>query len=155
MSDVRSKPERGPALLPVSIPKLQIPASLSPKLPAALAKLTTPARERATTAHKFDKAFPVFVYSARGVANGVGRNISPDGMFIETRDPCPIGSELKVVFGSREIGAEITAIAEVRFQCFLNFASAEGEQEGMRGVGIRFVRFEEGEPTPGSRAKPQ
>ena len=155
MSDVRSKPEKGPPLLPVSVPKLQIPESLAPKLPAALARLTTPARERATTAHKFDKAFPLFVYSERGVANGVGRNISAEGMFIETRDPCPIGAELRIVFGSPEAGAEITAIAQVRFQCFLNFASADGEQEGMRGVGVRFVRFEEGEPTPGSRAKPQ
>jgi hypothetical protein len=139
-------------MLPAPRVRPQIPASLGPKLPASLARLAPPVRERATAAHKFDKAFPVFIDSELGVANGVGRNISSDGMFIETRDPFPMGTQLRVIFGSKEIGAEITAIAEVRFQCFLNFAGSDGEQEGMRGIGVRFLRFVEGEATPGSRA---
>jgi hypothetical protein len=154
MSAIRSKTEKMPPMLPDPRPRHQIPAVL-PKLPASLARLATPARERADTAHKFDKAFPVFLYSERGVANGVGRNISPEGMFIESRDPCPIGSEIRIVFGSKEAGAEISAIATVRFQCFLNFSDGAGEQGGMRGIGVRFVRFEEGDPSPGSRANPQ
>ena len=154
MSDIRGKSEKAQALLPAPRPKLQIPAEL-PRLPAALARLAPPAKERATTAHKFDKAFPVFLYGEHGIANGVGRNITSEGMFIESRDPCAIGSFVKVVFGSKEIGSEITVVAQVRFQCFLNYASPSGEQEGMRGIGVRFVSFEEGDPTPGSRALPQ
>jgi hypothetical protein len=155
MSEARSKGEKAPPMLPSPKARPQIPASLGPKLPAALARLTGPARERANAAHKFDKAFPVFLESIHGVSNGVGRNISPEGMFVETRDPLPMGSQVRVIFGSREMGAEITAVAEVRFQCFLNYAGADGEQEGMRGMGVRFLRFEEGEATPGSRATAQ
>lgn len=113
-------------------------------LPEPLARAVPPADGRRRTAsHKFDKAFHVLLSSDRGLVNGVGRNISPEGMFIETRDVCPIGSELRVLFSADSIGTELTAVAEVRFQCFLNFAGSDGESDGVRGVGVRFLRFEE------------
>jgi len=158
MSEVRGKPERTPAQLPAPRPRTQIPSSLGPRpagtlatrLPAPLARLTK-GQERASAAHRFDKAFPVFLESVRGVANGVGRNISAEGMFVETRDPLPMGTQVRVVFGSQETGVEICAIAEVRFQCFLNFAGSDGEQDGLRGMGLRFLRFEEGGLAPAAR----
>jgi hypothetical protein len=156
MSEARSKPDKStPPLLPPMKRYAQIPESLGPKGPSAivprmpetLAKMTQ-ARQRATAAHKFDKAFPVMLESVRGIANGVGRNISAEGMFVETRDPLPMGTQVRVIFGSRDSGTEISAIAEVRFQCFLNYSGDGGEQEGMRGMGVRFVKFEETESPP-------
>jgi hypothetical protein len=94
-------------------------------------------------AHQFDKAFRVFVSSERGVANGVGRNISATGMFVETREPCSIGTEVRITFSAESIGTELTAVGEVRFQCFLNFTGGQGRNEGLRGMGVRFLRFEE------------
>ena len=150
MREMPEKLERPPALSARA--RAQIPEALGPRPPANLARLTG---SRAAAAHKFDKAFPVIIYSARGVSNGVGRNISAQGMFIETREPMPMGSEVRVVFGSKELGAEISALAEVRFQAFLNFAGSNGEQEGMRGMGVRFLRFEDREPTEAERANLQ
>jgi hypothetical protein len=133
MSDVRTKAGKSSKSEAKSVPPM----------PAALRKAAPRAEERATAAHHFDKAFPVFLTSVRGIANGVGRNISPEGMFIETRDPCPIGSELRVTFEAPGVETELTAVAEVRFQAFLNYAGTDGGQEGMRGIGVRFVRFED------------
>lgn len=97
---------------------------------------------------RFDKAVPVFLTSTKGVANGVGRNVSSDGMFVETADPCPLGSEVRVTFTAPG-GTEMTLLGEVRYQCFLNFSGGDGKQEGLRGVGIRFLFPEEdGRPLP-------
>jgi hypothetical protein len=138
MSDPRTKP---PAQLPAPAPRPQLAEKNGPRLPTALAKIADGTQAKKSV-HQFDKAFPVFITSARGLANGVGRNISAEGMFIETRDPCPIGSEIRITFSAPELATEFTAVAEVRFQAFLNFAGGAGDQEGLRGVGVRFVRFE-------------
>ena len=84
MGHVRSKSDKVLSPMPIlSTPPRPAPG---PRLPSTLAGHALPAREvRGTTAHQFDKAFPVLVKSDRGVANGVGRNISALGMFIETR----------------------------------------------------------------------
>lgn len=123
----------------------------SPALPEPIARVARrpEPNTRATAAHHFDKAFPVFLSSVRGIANGVGRNITPEGMFIETRDPCPIGTEVRVTFEAPALGTEITALATVRFQAFLNYSGADGETDGLRGIGVRFVSFE-----PDQRAVP-
>lgn len=155
MSETRSKSDKAPPMLPAPRVPAQIPASLGPKLPAALARLTPPKVENATAAHKFDKAFPVILQSDAGVANGVGRNISSQGMFIETREPLAMGAKVRITFGSADVGAEIVALAEVRFQSFLNFAGSDGDQEGMRGMGVRFLRFEGEDISPAARANPQ
>jgi hypothetical protein len=122
--------------------------SAPPRLPDALARAAKRSGKPAVTAaHHFDKVFPVLLRSERGLLNGVGRNITETGMFIETRDVCPMGSELRVVFEEPTIGTELTAVAEVRFQAFLNFAGDDGGGGHLRGVGVRFLRFEPG-PTP-------
>jgi len=91
------------------------------------------------TVGRFDKAFPVFLEGDRGVASGIGRNITDAGMFIETREPFPLGTRVKVTFSSPNGGAEMTLEGEVRYQCFINFARPDSTRGGMRGIGLKFV----------------
>ena len=86
---------------------------------------------------RFDKAFPVFLEGDRGVASGIGRNITDTGMFVETREPFPLGTRVKVTFSSPH-GAEMTLEGEVRYQCFINFTRPDASRAGMRGIGLKF-----------------
>src|SRR5205807_5672359 len=88
---------------------------------------------------KFDKAYPVFLEGDRGMAGGIGRNISDTGMFVETREPFPLGSRVKVTFTSPAGGAEMVLEGEVRYQCFINFTRSDAVRAGMRGIGLKFV----------------
>src|SRR5437868_4199841 len=88
---------------------------------------------------RFDKAFQVWLEGDSGVAAGVGRNITDAGLFVETREPFALGTRVRVTFPSPSGGAEMTLEAEVRYQCFINFAAAGGTRSGLRGVGLRFV----------------
>jgi PilZ domain len=101
------------------------PSEQRPKQPAAVGK--------------FDKAFPVFLEGDRGVASGIGRNITDSGMFIETREPFPLGTRVRVTFSSQAGGAEMTLEGEVRYQCYINFARPDATRAGMRGIGLKFV----------------
>ncbi len=93
---------------------------------------------------KFDKAFPVFLEGDRGVASGVGRNITTSGVFVETREPFPLGSRVRVTFvapagGAAGTAGEMTLEGEVRYQCFINFSRGDATRAGMRGIGLKFV----------------
>jgi hypothetical protein len=105
--------------------------------------------EKPGSVGRFDKAFPVFLEGERGVASGIGRNITDTGMFIETREPFALGSRVKVTFSSTHGGAELTLEGEVRYQCFINFTRADATRAGMRGIGLKFVSPQP--PTPGRR----
>ena len=94
---------------------------------------------KAAPVGKFDKAFPVFLEGDRGVAAGIGRNITDTGMFIETREPFPLGTRVRVTFPSPAGGAEMTLEAEVRYQAYINFTRADATRAGMRGIGLKFV----------------
>ncbi|MGB8929944.1 MAG: PilZ domain-containing protein [Anaeromyxobacteraceae bacterium] len=101
-------------------------------------------RERREGA-RLDKAFPVYLDGDRGIGMGIARNISAGGMFVETRAPQPIGSQVRVTFPAE--GGEMTAIAEVRYVCHL-LGRSEGSSRGplaLRGMGMRFIYFETGE----------
>jgi hypothetical protein len=94
---------------------------------------------------RLDKVFPVWLEGLRGGALGVARNISEGGMFIETRDPLPLGSQVRVSFPSQ--GGEMIAVAEVRYVCHLLGRLADGAPAGggcaaVRGMGVRFLYFE-------------
>jgi len=93
----------------------------------------------AAAAGRLDKAFAVFLEGERGVAAGIGRNISDTGMFVETREPFPLGSRVKVTFTSPAGGAEMVLEGEVRYQCFINFTRSDAVRAGMRGIGLKFV----------------
>jgi PilZ domain-containing protein len=94
---------------------------------------------RPPAAGRFDKAFPVFLEGDRGVASGVGRNITDSGMFVETREPYPLGTRVRVTFPSPAGGSEMTLEGEVRYQCFINFSRPDATRAGMRGIGLKFV----------------
>ena len=100
-------------------------------------------------APRLDKAFPVFIEGQRGGALGVARNISQGGMFVETRDPEPLGSQVRITFGGRD--GEMTAVAEVRYVCHLlgRVAGAGSRAGAVRGMGVRFLYFDDQGPPPG------
>jgi len=95
-------------------------------------------------APRLDKVFPVYLEGDRGPGLGVARNISEGGMFVETREPHPIGSQVRVTFPAP--GGEMVAVAEVRYVCHL---LGRGASDGtgmfaLRGMGVRFLYFEAG-----------
>ena len=113
-------------------------ASRADKLPSDDDKKARP-REAAPPAGRFDKAFTVTLEGDLGNAQGIGRNITDTGMFVETREPFPLGSRVKVTFTALSGGAEMTLEGEVRYQCFINFAKPDASRAGMRGIGLKFV----------------
>jgi hypothetical protein len=99
---------------------------------------------------RLDKVFPVYLDGVRGVGMGIARNISAGGLFVETRAPQPIGSQVRVTFPAE--AGEMTAIAEVRYVCHL-LGRAGKDSAGplaLRGMGMRFMYFEAGEELPSS-----
>jgi hypothetical protein len=91
---------------------------------------------------RLDKVFPVFIEGDRGGAVGVARNISEGGMFVETRNPEALGSQVRITFPSS--AGDMTAIAEVRYVCHLLGRAPGGEPRhaAVRGMGVRFLYFE-------------
>ncbi len=96
-------------------------------------------------APRLDKIFPVYLEGDRGGGLGVARNISSGGMFVETRAPHPIGSQVRVTFPAA--GGEMTAVGEVRYVCHLFGRGADPERGplALRGMGVRFLYFEAGD----------
>lgn len=98
-------------------------------------------RERRRSS-RFDKVFPVYLASDTGLSRGIARNISDGGIFVETRDPQPIGGRLTVCFVDERTGVEIAALAEVRYQCVLEYGAPRGcGVAALRGMGLRFLEF--------------
>lgn len=97
---------------------------------------------------RLDKVFRVYLEGERGMGLGIARNISEGGMFIETRAPQPIGSQVRVTFPS-EAGA-MTCLAEVRYVCHLLGRTPASERGplALRGMGVRFLYFEADEAAP-------
>ena len=60
---------------------------------------------------RFDKVFAVYLQGEHGLARGIARNISDGGMFIETREPFPLGSTIWVTFTEDGTGSELSAQA--------------------------------------------
>jgi hypothetical protein len=96
---------------------------------------------------RFDKVFTVYITTEDGMTRGIARNISPTGLFVETREPVGLGSRLKVTF-SGEDGTEMTCLCEVRYQVALSYGGKDGEPGNSRGVGLRIVAYETVEDHP-------
>lgn len=94
------------------------------------------------TSMRFDKAFPVYLSGEEGMTRGIARNISDGGMFIETREPYRLGSRIKITFVAADSTAEITMVAEVRYQCFLSYGGTGDNESQLRGMGVRFVEID-------------
>lgn len=92
---------------------------------------------------RFDKVFPVRVESILfGDFACVARNISAGGMFIETREPLPLGARVRVRFLNPDESAEIVAVGEVKNHYFVNY-NDQGVSRSTTGMAVRFVSFED------------
>jgi len=98
-------------------------------------------------AARLDKVFRVYLEGERGCGLGIARNISRGGLFVETRAPQPIGTQVRITFPSES--GNMLAVAEVRYVCHL-LARGQGRIPGplaLRGMGLRFLYFEVGQGT--------
>jgi len=92
---------------------------------------------------RFDKVFPVRVESILfGEIACVARNVSAGGIFLETRDPLPLGARVRVAFLNPDESSEIVAIGEVKNHYFMNFVD-KGVARSVSGMAVRFSGFEE------------
>lgn len=87
--------------------------------------------------------FPVLVENDDEVRRHIARNISDAGIFIESDPPYSLGTVVRVVFIYPGSDVELTAVGEVRHQSFKPLAGLDGVEE-IPGVGIVFLRFEDG-----------
>ncbi len=91
---------------------------------------------------RFDKVFPVRVESVLfGELPGVARNVSAGGIFIEMRDPLPLGARVRVSFCDPDETAEIVAVGEVKNHYFVNYVQG-GASRSVSGMAVRFEGFE-------------
>jgi hypothetical protein len=91
---------------------------------------------------RFDKVFPVRVESVLfGELPGVARNVSAGGIFIEMREPLPLGARVRVSFLNPEETAEIVAVGEVKNHYFVNYVQS-GTTRSISGMAVRFQGFE-------------
>ncbi len=90
---------------------------------------------------RFDKIFAVYITTPEGMTRGIARNISARGLFVETREPMPLGGRLKVTFCGED-GTEMTCLCEVRYQVALNYSREAGQEGFTRGMGLRIVAYE-------------
>ena len=111
-----------------------------PRIPSLSAAATS---EREKRQHlRFDKVFPVRVESVLfGELAGVARNVSAGGIFIEMRDPLPLGARVRVSFLNPEETAEIVAVGEVKNHYFVNYVQ-QGGTRSVSGMAVRFDGFE-------------
>ena len=92
---------------------------------------------------RFDKMFVVRLESLLfGEIYCVARNVSAGGIFLETRDPLPLGSRVRVCFLTPDEATEIVALGEVKNHYFLNYAQG-GNAKAVSGMAVRFLGFEE------------
>jgi hypothetical protein len=112
-------------------------------MPRILSPSATATSEREKRQHlRFDKVFPVRVESVLfGELPGVARNVSAGGIFIEMRDPLPLGARVRVSFLNPEETAEIVAVGEVKNHYFVNYMQ-EGGTRSVSGMAVRFDGFE-------------
>lgn len=72
----------------------------------------------------------------------IARNISSGGMFLETGDPLPLGSLIRVHFVMEGGQGEITVQAQVKNHYFLNYQDNDRLKTTV-GMGVKFLSFEE------------
>jgi PilZ domain len=100
-----------------------------------------PAALERREAPRLDKVFRVYLEGEHGMGLGIARNISEGGMFVETRAPQPIGSQVRITFPAES--GEMACLAEVRYVChLLGRATAAAGPLVLRGMGVRFLYFE-------------
>lgn len=113
------------------------------RMPRSSSAIESPASKSEQRQHlRFDKVFPVRVESVLfGELPGVARNVSAGGIFIEMRDPLPLGARVRVSFLNPEETAEIVAVGEVKNHYFVNYVQ-DGATRSVSGMAVRFEGFE-------------
>jgi hypothetical protein len=103
---------------------------------------TKPETSERRAGARLDKVFRVYLEGEHGMGLGIARNISEGGMFVETRAPQPIGSQVRITFPADT--GEMSAVAEVRYVCHLlgRTPVADRGPLALRGMGVRFLYFE-------------
>src|SRR6476659_988993 len=90
---------------------------------------------------RFDKCFTVYITTPEGMTRGIGRNISARGLYVETREPMPLGGRLKVTYCGED-GTEMTCLCEVRYAVAITYGRLDGREGFSRGIGLRIVAYE-------------
>jgi hypothetical protein len=96
---------------------------------------------------RFDKVFAVYITTADGMTRGIARNISSQGLFVETREPVPLGGKVRVTFVGED-HTEMTCLCEVRYQVALAYGQKDGREGHTRGMGLRIVAYETKDDQP-------
>jgi hypothetical protein len=92
-------------------------------------------------------SFPVLVECRDEIRRHLARNISDSGILIDADPPYPIGTVVRVVFIYPGSEVELTAVGVVRHhECHATMLL--GECVDVMGVGIAFLRFEDGVVRP-------
>lgn len=92
---------------------------------------------------RFDKVFPVRVESILfGELPCIARNVSAGGIFLETREPLPLGARVRVCFPVPDGSGEVVAVGEVKNHYFMNYMQG-GAARSVSGMAVRFTGFEE------------
>ncbi|MEA2697107.1 MAG: hypothetical protein QOI66_1378 [Myxococcales bacterium] len=91
---------------------------------------------------RFDKMFSVRVESLLfGEMYCVARNVSAGGIFLEVRDPLPLGATVRVCFPVPDGSGDVVATGEVKNHYFINFTQG-GVSKAVSGMAVRFTSFE-------------
>jgi len=91
---------------------------------------------------RFDKMFSVRIESLLfGDTYGVARNVSAGGIFLELRDPLPLGATVRVCFPVPDGTGDVVATGEVKNHYFINFTQS-GVSKAISGMAVRFTSFE-------------
>src|SRR6266404_5182410 len=91
---------------------------------------------------RFDKMFSVRIESLLfGDTYGVARNVSAGGIFLELRDPLPLGATVRICFPVPDGTGDVVATGEVKNHYYINFTQ-NGERKAVSGMAVRFTSFE-------------
>lgn len=122
-----------------SLIHMYYPVGMSKSLSQTTTVMTNPEKRQHL---RFDKVFPVRVESVLfGELPGVARNVSAGGIFIEMRDPLPLGARVRISFLNPDETAEIVAVGEVKNHYFVNYVQG-GATQSISGMAVRFEGFE-------------
>ena len=91
---------------------------------------------------RFDKMFMVRVESVLfGELACIARNVSSGGIFLEARDPLPLGATVRVCFPVPDGSGEVVATGEVKNHYYINYTH-DGANRAVAGMAVRFTSFE-------------
>ena len=97
---------------------------------------------------RFDKVFTVYLTTPDGMTRGIGRNISVRGLFVETREPLPLGGAAEGdVRGRRRHGDDVPVRGALPGGA-LRTAGRTGARATAAGVGLRIVAYETQDDAP-------